>query len=712
MDLPIEKKISGLVAQQFPSFYQEEGPVFIEFVKAYYAWMEEENNTLYMGRRAAEFQDIDTTLESFLEHFQKKYLYGVPFNVIINKRYLLKHVLDVYRSKGSILCYKLLFRLIYNQDVEVYLPGIDMLRVSDGTWKQPKYLEVSDPDGTAKDLVGTTILGSASMTTAVVESYISEPVNSNIITTLFISNLNPRGGEFTQGEKIIAYDDRNSEDLADIIATSPSVLGSLNSIDILNGGQDFSVGDVLAIAHKDGSGNVISFGINGKVKVATTARGEGQLSFTITRPGFGITENANTYLFNHATDTTGSGASFEVGLLSFTEEVEYNTDLICDYANLLLNAVSFGFPGAPSANATTNVGLMLTFVTDTFGSLATLGNVRTGSEYTQVPYTFVRDVIPSKNLIGNVAFTTANTLVTGTSTTFTQYFVANDCILLMPNSTVTEYHIVKEVTNNTILHTYGVPAQNSAAGAKHKLAPAILPANFAPYQNVMYSADGSINGLNANVYAVPGQGDSIVGTVKAVDSGKGYIDDELVYLYLSDSLDNPTIIAGGTGYTNNSPLLFIGGEPAKEATGYVTTNANGTVTAAVTDYAGCGYRSVPEVRVKTTLGTGARLETEVVAMSQASEVIGRVVKTGVGVQRGFHTTTRGFLSSDKYIQDSYFYQDFSYQLKVATTLDKYRSILYDTFHIAGTEMFGKYDVKTTVSSPISVLYSNASPTIT
>ena len=112
MDTGIEKKISSLIEYQFPQFYQEEGPVFIQFVKAYYEWLEEQDNPIYLSRRILELRDIDTTIDSFLSHFQQKYLYGIPFNVIVSKRYLLKHILDVYRSKGSIQCYKLLFRLI------------------------------------------------------------------------------------------------------------------------------------------------------------------------------------------------------------------------------------------------------------------------------------------------------------------------------------------------------------------------------------------------------------------------------------------------------------------------------------------------------------------------------------------------------------------------------------------------------------------------
>lgn len=39
MDI-IEKQISNLIKNQFPAFYQEEGPIFIQFVTEYYKWME------------------------------------------------------------------------------------------------------------------------------------------------------------------------------------------------------------------------------------------------------------------------------------------------------------------------------------------------------------------------------------------------------------------------------------------------------------------------------------------------------------------------------------------------------------------------------------------------------------------------------------------------------------------------------------------------
>ena len=206
------------------------------FMKSYYEWMESEGNPVGEARALFDHRDIDNTTEAFLQHFQKKYLYGIPFNVIINKRFLLKHILDVYRSKGSINCYKLLFRLIYNQDVEVYLPGLDILKPSDGTWVEPKYIEVT-ASPLLNDFIGQKVIGISSRVTAVIESYTREPINKNIIYTLNISNITPPRRDFIIGEKIILADSPITEQE---INDAPTIIGSLHHVNITNGGEDFN----------------------------------------------------------------------------------------------------------------------------------------------------------------------------------------------------------------------------------------------------------------------------------------------------------------------------------------------------------------------------------------------------------------------------------------------------------------------------------------
>ena len=40
--MALQEKLSTLVENQFPQFYKEEGPKFLQFVKAYYEYLEQD----------------------------------------------------------------------------------------------------------------------------------------------------------------------------------------------------------------------------------------------------------------------------------------------------------------------------------------------------------------------------------------------------------------------------------------------------------------------------------------------------------------------------------------------------------------------------------------------------------------------------------------------------------------------------------------------
>ena len=387
MEFAVEKFISNFVQNQFPLFYQEEGPDFILFMKAYYEWLESEGQAIYQGRRLFDYRDIDSTVEDFLEFFQKKYLYGIPFKIIANKRFLLKHILDVYRSKGTIQCYRLLFKLIYNEDIEVYLPGRDLLRVSDGTWVEPKYLEVT-ANQDLSGYIGKTIIGTTSKVTAVVENFVQENYNNDVINILYISNVTPKKKSFSVNEKIVLL-----EDAEDTIAINlaPTLLGSLDKIKVVNGGQDYNIGDVIKIVQRDISNNdVISYGIDGILKVTKLSRGFGSLNFDIKDGGFGYTADALTFVYKNSAN--GQGASFEIGTLISTQILGYNTDLVCDVANLSIDAVAYNLPANPTGNLSSTIGSLFTKTSNTFGTLFSLSDIKTGNGYDSAANVFVRSV--------------------------------------------------------------------------------------------------------------------------------------------------------------------------------------------------------------------------------------------------------------------------------------------------------------------------------
>jgi len=704
MDFNINPYISNFIENQFPQFYQEEGPDFILFVKAYYEWLETSGNPIYQSRKLQDYRDIDNTLEEFLEFFQKKYLYGIPFNVIANKRFLLKHILEIYRSKGTIQCYRLLFKLLYNEDIEIYLPGRDILRVSDGTWTEPKYLEVS----TIKPLqylVGKTVIGGSSKTTAVVENYVKESYNNDIINIIYVSNILPRGGEFEIGEKITF-----PEELSNPISVSeaPTILGSLESLAIINGGQNFNVGDTIKILQKDSNNNILSYGVDGILRVSALSRGIGSLNFNIQKQGFGYTTNALTFVYKNGTD--GENASFNIGSIFSSQTLEFNTDLVCDYSNLTIDATSYGFNKDPNANLTSNIGTTLSTNSQIFGSILNLTNIKTGNGYNQPANVFVRSVQTSKPLTGSIAYNTNSNTVIGTNTIFNYIFSNNDVISLNSNvflNSTLEYQVIKEVISNTEILLYGPPTYNSTSSAAYMAAPTILPSQYALYETPMFSSDNTINGENENIKALPSVGNNVVSSVSVINSGKGYADGEEVRAYLYSGVSSVVVVLNsGVNYSNNDSVVFSGGNPGTSAQGYISTYTNGSISNVTVTFPGSGYESVPSLSIISNTGSGGVISSSLTEYNFSSEIVGKIIKTGSGKGKGYWSTTRGFLNSDKYIQDSFYYQDYSYEIRVAQTLNKYKDILYDTFHIAGSELFGEYSLSSSQAQLISLVSEN------
>lgn len=813
MQFNIEKKISNFVESQFPQFYLEDGTNFVQFVKAYYEWMESEGQVINMSRSLFDLRDIDNTLDTFLEHFQQKYLYGIPYKIILDKKLLLKHIFDVYRSKGSIQCFKLLFRLIYNEDCEIYLPGQDILKPSDGTWTQPKYIEVVDT-GNLQSYVGKSIYGLSSHTQAVVESVVKEPVNQNIIDVMYISNITPVGGQFILGEKIVIDKDIS---IASIEAAT-SVIGSLSSLEILSGGQNFKVGDILRVIPRDLTTNEsITNGVGGDIKVAKTGRGQGALTYYINNPGGGYVRNSNIYLYNKDDDISGHNAKFKLGPLTYTKRVTYNTDLIMDrlyFANtdpITLDTVAFEFPHNLIANLSSTLETAFSYSTNTFGSIASLSEINSGNNYIRAPYIFIETTMQSNALPGVVTYNTTSRIVSSTNTFLSSYFQNDTPIYLRANTSVptsleqqmvrqTPYSIsiaansttvnttsntliivdantkftvgdklfysvpsnntaITTLTGNTVYYVsfcnssaialsatagganvnltdtrvtnpgevhsiinynkillYREPTSNSTATATYYFAAPIFPANYATYEPLMYRTDNTVNGINADISAIPANGNGIVLNVTAYNSGKGYLEGEVVNCYLFNSLNEPFINNGGTGYSNGDVLIVSGGGASSQAEGYVITDNSGVITNITMLASGSGYTSVPYVSVKSTTGSGAILIGSVSggdSYNMYSSVRGKVIKNGIGVAPGYWSTTRSFLNSDKYIQDSNFYQDFSYQIRTAVILDKYKSIMNETFHVAGSELFGEfYLINDEVSNPLAILQDIGSVNIT
>jgi hypothetical protein len=292
----IEKNISPLIENMFPAFYKTEGPNFIAFVKAYFEWLESDgtytdpsnnsviiyndtantipagNQAIHQARRLLSYRDIDSTVDEYIIHFKEKYLKNIQFNTATNKKLLIKNSYDLYRSKGTQRSIDLFFKLVYGVTAEIYYPGDDIFRLSDGVWTKPYYLEVTSTTRSI-DLVGKQITGVTSGSTAFVEKYIKRRIQGSVVDILYISNIS---GQFINGESLRAVS---------LYPDAPKVIGSLSKVDIVTGGKLFSVGDTVSFVSSRGNG--------GLARVASVSDKTGVVDFLFIDGGWGYTTSAN-----------------------------------------------------------------------------------------------------------------------------------------------------------------------------------------------------------------------------------------------------------------------------------------------------------------------------------------------------------------------------------------------------------------------------------
>ena len=272
----IEKKISNLIENQFPSFYRDEGPFFVEFVKQYYKWLETEN-ALYHTRNFFDYKDVDETTEQFLVFFKEKYLKNIQFETNTNTRQLLKHTLDLYRSKGTERAIDLLFKLVFGVSAEVYYPAEDIFTLSSGVWKKQKYLELNLSNANHL-LSGKSITGQKSGATAYVDAVVRKRIRGRLIDVAYISSLN---GSFETSEAI------NTDENIFVDSKKTYIIGSLNEITVSNFGvgSNYNIGDVVQLESQFGTGAL------GRVSnVATTI---GTANFELISGGYAYSTNAD-----------------------------------------------------------------------------------------------------------------------------------------------------------------------------------------------------------------------------------------------------------------------------------------------------------------------------------------------------------------------------------------------------------------------------------
>ena len=99
-------------------------------------------------------------------------------------------------------------------------------------------------------------------------------------------------------------------------------------------------------------------------------------------------------------------------------------------------------------------------------------------------------------------------------------------------------------------------------------------------------------------------------------------------------------------------------------------------------------------------------ETVTLTKEDSNFSITAIVELGKqGVGAGFFSSTRGFLDSDKKLQDNDYYQNYSYEVQTKIPFDKYFEVLKKVSHVAGTKAFGKVTSLSSIDMQMTIINS-------
>lgn len=299
----LKEKLSSLVTTQLPEHITSEYPTFKLFLEKYYEFIEQDQGAQEVLQNARSYADIDRTIDSFLDNFVEQYAKGFPKKLLADKSMLVKYAKELYNKKGTEDAFRILFRLLFNEEIDFFYPNQVILKPSDGKWVKPYVIRVDEVTGSPFNLADTLITGNVSKATAIVESVLSFASGSDVIYEIYL-NSDSITGEFLAGENIVGIK-LNNVITGDNTITVANIYPIVSKIDIIDGGLGYTLDQPISIIGANGVG---ASGIVTSVTDAGSIR-----EITMTNYGYGYDTTPNV--------TIGAPTSTISGIYRITSNV-------------------------------------------------------------------------------------------------------------------------------------------------------------------------------------------------------------------------------------------------------------------------------------------------------------------------------------------------------------------------------------------------------
>jgi len=624
------------------------------------------------------YTDPDHTISDFLSQMKEEFLNTIPTDTdeAVDTRKLIKNIKSLYRAKGTEKAHKAFFSILFNENAEVYRPTDDMLRVSDGTWSVDTFIRCTQTAAQAFndpiELVGQTIeqannpaddaVGFAS---AIVENVLKFQEGTTQIIEIAV-NLETVVGTFTSGAIVSGVS--NSDDDIQVAVT---VSQGLATATITNEGSTLTVGDEATLTGGSGSG--------GRVQVLDIS-GAGVSEVIVDTSGTGY-EEGDTLTFSSGTaeakvSVVGGGFAPETGSVDIHVELESGTITGSGSGDLSLeDAVDGGNAGKflDSASQMQDLEVKIELENE-------LGHILSEEDDDTVAERF--------------------------------YIVNQEHEIDKPYNIEADEHIVLEnLTGVADRYPGDKIVQENATGIGDITDVRMIASGsgYTTLPTATISGDRYIALEDATDSATDGQS-----RIEFEDGGQMLSDiafdgASATVIPFGDEIGKATslqIVEHGIDYTSAPTYTFPRYAVLKTVSGAIsdtetfTTNSSGS-SGTVTNYTAPLFKYASastafEINETVTFSGGT---TAVVIKSDpltGSGTINELITT-----KGRYVNQNGHISEgSKKIQDSLYYQDYSYVIKVAKDIGEWRDALKRAVHPSGFYVTGEVNVQTRLNAQV------------
>jgi len=701
------------------------------------------------------YSDPDHTIDDFLTQMKEEFLNTIPTDTdsSLDRRKLIKNIKSLYRAKGTAKAHKAFFRMLFNEPSDVYTPADDMLRVSAGGWSTQTFIRCTQTAAQSVNdaifLVGQTITQTnnpASTTinkaTAIVENVTKFQEGSIVVIEIAVNNETVTG-TFVNGEELtgISYADPETE-------IKVTVSQGLSTTAITNDGSTLTVGDEATVSGGAGTG--------GRVSVNDIS-GAGVDEVIVNAAGTGY-DIGDTITFSSGTaeakvSVVTGGIAPEEGSVAVHVELESGTVTGSGSGDLSLEDAADGTTGkfldSSSHETDTEIRIELEnevgeilledYDSQVSESCFLLNQNSEPNEPYQVEdndHIVLEEEVAKDSYDGN-KIVQENTTVEQFEFTLEKATLTNEGgnialenevgnlvneVQSTDTGDITDIRMIASGSGYTTLPTATITIGNRHIGLESVTNERRL--------SFVGQLEGDINFIRqeqldsfGNIGNILNEDESLTTIIDTSTEGEGRLVLENGGFILNESFDgeNATVIPFGDNigratslnivehgidYTSNPTLAFPHYAVLKTISG--TISADETFTSNISGATGTVV-DVTAPLLKYTATTSALEAGDTVTFSGGETAI--VAKsdplTGTTAIDTKITTTGKYINQDghvseltKKIQDSLYYQDFSYVIKVSESINKWRDALKRAVHPSGFYVTGEVNIATSLDAQV------------